>query len=346
MQLVTLSSNPVPSGAVVGTFKGHGDVLLRFARWGATRTPRHGTACLFPGRAEFIEKYFEVVADLRRRGYAVAIMDWRGQGGSERALANLSEEPSVTPHTFDRTRAREDMRRFQIQMRGCAGIGCLIALAWVALCLLQVFVVIEWVQRSFDWPALPSTIFGAVLAFVASFDETTLAIFLGAMAIGCGVGLLAVSAWLISRASLQPPILELEVAIVAVRAFGIGKGVFRYAERLTSHDAAFRALSRLRLAVYDRLAVVAPAGVPAYRVFSDKVLHSLIDLRPRTKEEFLSVPGVGERAWDQYGPAFLEQLAAVEPYAANLPAAGEMGEKLKREFDALQREAAAEDGPS
>ena len=79
------------------------------------------------------------------------------------------------------------------------------------------------------------------------------------------VALLATSAWLISRASLQPPIFELDVAIVGVRAFGIGKGVFRYSERLVSHDAAFRALSRLRLAVYDRLAVVAPAGVPAYR---------------------------------------------------------------------------------
>lgn len=92
-----------------------------------------------------------------------------------------------------------------------------------------------------------------------------LGVFLGALAIGCGVGLLASSAWLISRAALQPPIFELGVAIVAVRAFGIGRGVFRYAERLVSHDAAFRALSALRLAVYDRLAVVAPAGVPAYR---------------------------------------------------------------------------------
>jgi thiol reductant ABC exporter CydC subunit len=97
------------------------------------------------------------------------------------------------------------------------------------------------------------------------WKRLALAVFLGAMAIGCGVGLLVVSAWLISRAALRPPILELGVAIVAVRAFGIGKGVFRYGERLVSHDAAFRALSRLRLAVYDRLAVVAPAGVPAYR---------------------------------------------------------------------------------
>jgi len=97
------------------------------------------------------------------------------------------------------------------------------------------------------------------------WKRLTLAVFLGSMAIGCGVGLLAVSAWLISSAALQPPIFELNLAIVGVRAFGIGRGCFRYAERLVSHDAAFRALSRLRLAVYDRLAVVAPAGVPAYR---------------------------------------------------------------------------------
>jgi ABC-type transport system involved in cytochrome bd biosynthesis fused ATPase/permease subunit len=97
------------------------------------------------------------------------------------------------------------------------------------------------------------------------WKRLALAVFLGTMAIACGVGLLAVSAWLISSAALKPPIVELNLAIVGVRAFGIGRGCFRYAERLVSHDAAFRALSRLRLAVYDRLAVVAPAGVPAYR---------------------------------------------------------------------------------
>jgi thiol reductant ABC exporter CydC subunit len=92
-----------------------------------------------------------------------------------------------------------------------------------------------------------------------------LAVLLASGALACGVGLLATSAWLISRAAQQPPIMELEVAIVAVRAFGIGRGVLRYAERLVSHDAAFRALSRLRLSVYERLAIVAPAGIPAYQ---------------------------------------------------------------------------------
>ncbi len=87
-QLVSLARNPVPSGAVCGTFAGHDGTVLRFARWDATRAPRRGTACIFTGRGEFIEKYFEVIADLRRRGYAVAMHDWRGQGGSARQLAN------------------------------------------------------------------------------------------------------------------------------------------------------------------------------------------------------------------------------------------------------------------
>lgn len=61
---------------------------MRFARWEPTRGPRRGTVSVFTGRSEFIEKYFEVIADLRRRGFAVAIMDWRGQGGSHRPLSN------------------------------------------------------------------------------------------------------------------------------------------------------------------------------------------------------------------------------------------------------------------
>ncbi len=88
MELVTLAKNPVPSGAAVGAFRGYDGAQLRYARWDATRMPRRGTVCLFGGRTEFIEKYFEVVADLRRRGFAVATMDWRGQGGSQRMLAN------------------------------------------------------------------------------------------------------------------------------------------------------------------------------------------------------------------------------------------------------------------
>lgn len=88
MQLVSLARNPIPSGAVVGTFAGYDGAPLRFAHWAATRGPRRGTVCIFPGRAEYIEKYFETIADLRRRGFAVAILDWRGQGGSFRPVGD------------------------------------------------------------------------------------------------------------------------------------------------------------------------------------------------------------------------------------------------------------------
>lgn len=89
----------------------------------------------------------------------------------------------------------------------------------------------------------------------------TLALLLGSLALGCAVGLMATSGWLISRASQQPPVLYLMVAVTATRAFGIGRAVFRYAERLVSHDAVLRMLADTRVAVYRRLERLAPAGL-------------------------------------------------------------------------------------
>ena len=87
MSLVDIPANPVPEGAVSGTLKTRDGVAIRFARW-QPPPGRKGTVCLFTGRAEFIEKYFETVRDLRSRGFAVAMIDWRGQGLSDRALRN------------------------------------------------------------------------------------------------------------------------------------------------------------------------------------------------------------------------------------------------------------------
>ncbi|MEU8431371.1 thiol reductant ABC exporter subunit CydD [Streptomyces sp. NPDC029216] len=92
-----------------------------------------------------------------------------------------------------------------------------------------------------------------------------LGLLLGALAVGCSVGLMAVSGWLISRASEQPPVLYLMVAVTATRAFGLGRAVFRYAERLVSHDAVLRMLADLRVAVYRRLERIAPAGLREQR---------------------------------------------------------------------------------
>ncbi|AXK36171.1 thiol reductant ABC exporter subunit CydD [Streptomyces armeniacus] len=92
-----------------------------------------------------------------------------------------------------------------------------------------------------------------------------LALLLGALALGSAVGLMATSGWLISRASQQPPVLYLMVAVTATRAFGIGRAVFRYAERLVSHDAVLRVLAGLRVTVYRRLERLAPVRLARAR---------------------------------------------------------------------------------
>ncbi len=106
MKLVSLAINPVPSGGEVVAFKGYDGAELRSALWEPTVGPVRGSVCIFPGRGEFIEKYFEVITDLRRRGYAIAIMDWRGQGGSARMLSNRRKGHVVGFTEYDRDLAR------------------------------------------------------------------------------------------------------------------------------------------------------------------------------------------------------------------------------------------------
>jgi ATP-binding cassette subfamily C protein CydC len=81
-----------------------------------------------------------------------------------------------------------------------------------------------------------------------------LSVVLAAAAGGAAVALIGVSAWLISKAAEHPPFLDLSVAAVGVRFFGISRGVLRYAERLVGHDLALRMQSALRLRTYDALA--------------------------------------------------------------------------------------------
>ncbi|MCW5713625.1 MAG: alpha/beta hydrolase [Bauldia sp.] len=76
--------NPVPPGAEVQLVRTGDGVVLRSARWAAPPPGRPGSVLLIQGRNESIEKYFETVEDLRRRGFAVCTFDWRGQGGSDR----------------------------------------------------------------------------------------------------------------------------------------------------------------------------------------------------------------------------------------------------------------------
>jgi thiol reductant ABC exporter CydC subunit len=121
---------------------------------------------------------------------------------------------------------------------------------------------------------------------------------LGAGAIGAGIGLIATSAWLISRASERPQESALAIAIVAVQFFALSRGLFRYGQRVVGHDVAFRTLARLRVNAYERLESLAPAGLPAFRSgdLLARVVHdidSLQDLLLRVIPPFLIALLVG-----------------------------------------------------
>ncbi|MEU1074516.1 MULTISPECIES: thiol reductant ABC exporter subunit CydD [unclassified Streptomyces] len=134
-----------------------------------------------------------------------------------------------------------------------------------------------------------------------------LALVLGALALGSAVGLMGVSGWLISRASEQPPVLYLMVAVTATRAFGIGRAVFRYAERLVSHDAVLRMLAEVRVAVYRGLERIAPAGLRSARRgdLLSRLVSDVDELQdywlrwalPAAVAAVVSVAGAGFTAW-------------------------------------------------
>ncbi|NBN65303.1 alpha/beta hydrolase [Pannonibacter tanglangensis] len=84
MLLTEVPGNPVPDGALAGFLDTSDGARLRYARFPATGSPLKGTVTVLQGRAEFIEKYFEVIRELQQRGFHVVAFDWRGQGGSSR----------------------------------------------------------------------------------------------------------------------------------------------------------------------------------------------------------------------------------------------------------------------
>jgi thiol reductant ABC exporter CydC subunit len=136
---------------------------------------------------------------------------------------------------------------------------------------------------------------------------------LGVLAMTCSIGLMATSAWLISRAAEHPPVLYLTVAIVAVRAFGIGRGVLRYAERLVGHDAAFRVLGRTRVQAWIDLDRAAPAGLGGIRAG---------DLLTRVTRDVDAIQDLLVRALLPITVSLLTGVATVALLTALLPAAG------------------------
>ncbi len=92
-----------------------------------------------------------------------------------------------------------------------------------------------------------------------------LAALLGFFTVGSSIGLLMTSAYIISKAALHPSISELQVGIVGVRFFGIARGLFRYLERLVTHDTTFKLLTRFRVWFFEALEPLAPARLQKYK---------------------------------------------------------------------------------
>ncbi|MFD2792837.1 thiol reductant ABC exporter subunit CydC [Promicromonospora vindobonensis] len=141
--------------------------------------------------------------------------------------------------------------------------------------------------------------------------KVTGAIGLGVLALACAIGLAAVAAWLVARAAQMPPVLTLSVAVVSVRAFGIGRGVLRYCERLASHDVALRGMAALRANLYDRLAA------------DDRpVTVRRGELLARIGQDVDDVGDVVVRALVPAGVAVVTSLGSVILLGVLLPAAG------------------------
>lgn len=115
-------------------------------------------------------------------------------------------------------------------------------------------------------PRQGTSVLWRLLGFLRGSERwVALSVLLGALTIGASIALMGTSSWLIAMAALHPTIAELNVAIVGVRFFGISRAVFRYLERLVSHNVTFRLLARLRVWFYEHLEPLAPARLLEYR---------------------------------------------------------------------------------
>jgi ATP-binding cassette subfamily C protein CydCD len=119
---------------------------------------------------------------------------------------------------------------------------------------------------SFPPPPFSPTLFLRLLSLLKPFTGLIiLSVLLGFLTVASGIGLMTTSAFIIASAALHPSIASLQVAIVGVRFFGISRGLFRYLERLVSHQVTFKVLARLRVWFYQALEPLAPARLMQYR---------------------------------------------------------------------------------
>jgi ATP-binding cassette subfamily C protein CydC len=125
---------------------------------------------------------------------------------------------------------------------------------------------------------------GRLIKLMAPFRWwVLLAVLLSFATVGASVGLMAVSAYLISKAALATEVSQLTLAVTGVRVFAISRAAFRYAERHVTHTATFRILTHLRVWFYEAIEPLAPARLLEHRS-GDLLARIMADLE--TLENF------------------------------------------------------------
>jgi len=98
-----------------------------------------------------------------------------------------------------------------------------------------------------------------------NWHRVAISVLFSSITILASVALMGTSAWLISTAAIAVSVADLGVSTVGTRFFGITRAVFRYLERLVSHDVTFRLLAKLRAWFYEKLEPLAPARLMNFR---------------------------------------------------------------------------------
>ncbi len=118
-----------------------------------------------PAAIQRLAAVVEAYSPTARAGHPFEATSAQLRAGAQDALFMLDAD-SGAPHTYDRARARDEWRRLRMQVGGCTGLGCIIGIAWLGLCALQVFAVSDQIQHVLGWSAAPATLVGLFLAFV------------------------------------------------------------------------------------------------------------------------------------------------------------------------------------
>jgi len=300
MQFQAIPGNDVPEGLVAGEVTTADGTRLRYGLCRPAAAHR-GTVCVFEGRSEFIEKYFETVEDLTRRGFATAILDWRGQGGSGRRLKNPHRGHLRSFRQYD-----EDLKTFMtgVVLPDCPPPYYALAHSTGGLIVLRALTAHNWFRRV--------VLSAPLIDFGPMMPPKPVTRALASLAVSCGLGRLFVPTQPrqpLSEAQFPGNRLTSDLTRFAraTRTTDQNPGLGLGGVTFSWLNAAFRAIAELRrqplsqlflspiliVAAGDDQVVSAEAirrfarrrpGVAA--VFIDRARHELLQERDSIREQF------------------------------------------------------------